>query len=321
MSKFKEVFLISRKKKEKWTKDNIPDLKDKIIIITGANSGLGFEITKVLSKKNPTIVMACRNLEKAEKAKKDILNENPSAQLDIMQIDLSKLTSVRSFAKSFTEKYEKLDILFNNAGVMFAPKVITEDGLELHMAANHFGHFALTGLLMSHLEKTVNSRVISISSMGHRFGRINFQNLNYESGRYNKTMAYSNSKIANLYFGYELDRKLKEKGSKVLSIVAHPGWTRTNLQTAGGELDNSKGQIRFWNFMNNFFSQTVDMGILPQLRAAFDSEAKGGEYFSPEKFFHLRGYPIIKPSNKRSRNEKIAKRFWEVSEELTGVSY
>ncbi len=310
-----------RKNKERWTAENIPDLSGKIIIITGANSGLGYEITRVLASKKPHIVMACRNLEKADKAKSEILKENPKASLEIMQIDLSKQSSVKEFVKEFIRKHDKLDILFNNAGVMFAPKVTTEDGFELHMAANHFGHFALTGLLMNFLEKTENSRVVSIASMGHRFGKINFKNLNSEKGRYNKLSAYSNSKIASLYFGYELNRRLEEKGSQVLSIVAHPGWTRTNLQTAGGAIDESKGQIRFWNFMNIFFSQTVDMGVLPQLRAAFDPDAKGGEYYSPEKFLHLKGYPIVKPSNKRSRNEKIGKQFWEVSEELTGVKY
>ncbi len=312
---------MSKRNKEKWTTDNIPDLSEKTIIITGANSGLGYEITRVLASKKPHIIMACRNLEKAEKAKSEILKENPKASLEIMQIDLSKQSSVKEFVKEFSGKHDRLDILFNNAGVMFAPKVITENGLELHMAANHFGHFTLTGLLLNLLEKTENSRVVSIASMGHRFGKLNFKNLNFEKGRYNKLMAYSNSKIANLYFGYELDRKLKEKGSHVKSIVAHPGWTRTNLQTAGGAIDESKGQIRFWNFMNIFFSQTVDMGVLPQLRAAFDPNAKGGEYYSPEKFFHLKGYPIIKPSNRRSRNRNIAKRFWEVSEELTGIKY
>ena len=311
---------MSRKKKERWTKENIPDLKGKIIIITGANSGLGFEITRVLSYKSPTIIMACRNLEKAENAKNIILEENPQAQLNLMQIDLSKLSSVKNFAKTFTEKYNKLDILFNNAGVMFAPKTITEDGLELHMAANHYGHFVLTGLLLNQLSKAENARIVSISSMGHRFSKIKFKDMNYEKG-YNKLMAYGNSKIANLYFAYELDRKLKEANKSVISVASHPGWTKTNLQTAGGEIDNSKGQIRFWNFLNIFIAQSVDMGVLPQLRAAFDPNAKGGEYFSPEKFLHLSGYPIIKTSNKRSRNTKIAKQFWEISEALTGYSY
>ena len=310
-----------KKKNEKWTSDCIPDLKEKTIVITGANSGLGFEITKILSTKNPHIIMACRNFEKAEKAKASILKENPEASLEIMEIDLSKLASVKNFAKQFSGKFDKLDILFNNAGVMFAPKVITEDGFELHMAANHFGHFALTGLLMDKLAKAENARVISISSMGHRFGKVNLKNVNYEKGLYNRIMAYSNSKIANLYFSYELDRKLKESKSSIISVAAHPGWTRTNLQTAGGAIDNSKGSIRFWNFMNIFFSQEVDMGVLPQLRAAFDPNVKGGEYFSPEKFLHLRGYPIIKPSSRRSRNKKNAQQFWEVSEELTGVKY
>ncbi|MHA1953384.1 MAG: oxidoreductase [Candidatus Heimdallarchaeaceae archaeon] len=312
---------MAKKKNEEWTSENIPDLKEKTIVITGANSGLGFEITKILSTKNPHIIMACRNLEKAEKAKASILKENPEASLEIMEIDLSKLASVKNFAKQFSGKFDKLDILFNNAGVMFAPKVITEDGFELHMAANHFGHFTLTGLLMDKLAKAENARVISISSMGHRFGKVNLKNVNYEKGLYNRIMAYSNSKIANLYFSYELDRKLKESKSSIISVAAHPGWTRTNLQTAGGEIDNSKGSIRFWNFMNIFFSQEVDMGVLPQLRAAFDPNVKGGEYFSPEKFLHLRGYPIIKPSSRRSRNKKNAQQFWEVSEELTGVKY
>lgn len=309
------------KKKQNWTLDNIPDLKGKIIIITGANSGLGFEITRVLSYKNPQIIMACRNLEKAEKAKSKILKENPKALLEIMQIDLSKQSSVKKFVKEFKSKYDRLDVLFNNAGVMFAPKMITEDGFELHMAANYFGHFTLTGLLLDTLEKTGNSRVVSIASIAHRFGKINLKNLDYKRGIYNKIRAYSNSKIAILYFGYELDRKLKKKGSPVISTIAHPGWTRTNLQTAGGEIDQSKGQIRFWNFLNIFISQTVDMGVLPQLRAAFDPNTKGGEYYSPEKFLHLRGYPIIKSSNRRSRNQKIAKRLWRLSEDLTGVNY
>ncbi|MEE9410683.1 MAG: oxidoreductase [Candidatus Heimdallarchaeota archaeon] len=310
-----------KKQKIKWTKGNIPDLKEKTIIVTGANSGLGFEITRVISGKNANVIMACRNIEKAEQARKIILKENSNASLEIMQIDLSKLSTVKDFVKKFKEKYDKLDILFNNAGVMFVPKIITEDGFELHMAANHFGHFALTGLLLDCLEKAKNSRVISVSSMGHRFGRINFKKLNYEKGIYNRIMAYSNCKIAVLYFAYELDHRLKMSEKSILSIAAHPGWTRTNLQTAGGELDNSRGQIWFWNYLNNFFSQEVEMGVLPQLRAAFDPNARGGEYFSPEDFIHWKGYPIMKLSNKRSRNRKIARKFWEVSEELTGIKY
>ena len=295
----------------KWKFENIPEQTGKVAIVTGSNSGTGFEAAKALARKGATVIMACRNLEKTKKARSEILSEYPEATLDIMILDLSELSSVKKFAEEFDKKYQKLDLLINNAGVMMLPKKeTTVDGFEKQLGTNHFGHFALTGLLLDKLLATENSRVVNMSSGAHAFGKMDFEDLNWEKS-YNKAWAYGRSKLANLLFTYELNRKLEATGKTVISTAAHPGWTATNLQRHTGGL----------KFLNNFVAMKPPKGTLSILRAATDPEAKGGDYYGPTKLMGMRGYPEIVKSNKRSHNLEDAKKLWEISEELTGIKF
>jgi len=296
-------------KKSNWTTQNIPDQTSKIIIITGATSGLGKQATKVLAGKNATIIMAVRNIKKAETVASEIKGESPDAKLDIRQLDLGSLNSIKTFATSFLKSYDKLDILINNAGVMACPYSKTEDGFEIQMGTNHFGPFALTGLLFDLLKKTPNSRIVSTSSFAHLQGNIDFADINWETRDYNTTKAYADSKIANLYFIYELAKKCQN--GHPLVTACHPGWTKTELDRYSGITE----------FLGNIFAQKVEMGTLPTLRAAFDVDAKPGDFFGPNGWFGIRGYPVKVQSNKLSHNEELTKKLWEVSQQQTGISY
>lgn len=295
--------------KSTWNVENIPNQTDKIIIITGATSGLGKQATKVLATKDATVIMAVRNTKKAEIVANEIRLEHSEAKLVIRQLDLSSLKSIKTFAADFLKSYDKLDILINNAGVMACPYSKTEDGFEIQMGTNHFGPFALTGLLFDILKKTPDSRIVSTSSFAHLQGNINFSDLNWETRKYNRAKAYADSKIANLYFTYELAKKC-EAGHPLVT-VAHPGWTKT-------ELDRHSGIAAF---LGNILAQKVEMGTLPTLRAAFDTEAKPGDFFGPNGLFGIKGYPVIVKSNKLSHDEIIAKKLWDMSEKMTGVKY
>jgi NAD(P)-dependent dehydrogenase (short-subunit alcohol dehydrogenase family) len=296
---------------KKWNTDDIPNQAGKVIIITGATSGLGKEAAKVLAGKNATVVMAVRNTKKAAAVVKEIQTEFPNAKIDIQQLDLNSLDSTKSFADSFANSYDRLDILINNAGIMMCPYSKTADGFEVQMGVNHLGHFALTGHLMPLLKKTKNARIVATSSVAHKTGDINFEDINWESRDYATTKAYSDSKLANLYFAYELARKLKNEPNAPMVVTSHPGWTKT-------ELDRHSGLAAF---IGNIIAQKVDMGTLPTLRAAIDENAKSGDYFGPKGFMEMRGYPIVVPSNKMSKNTANAKRLWEMSEAMTGVQY
>lgn len=293
----------------KWNSDNIPDQTKRVVIITGATSGLGKEATRVLAGKNASIIMAVRNINKGKVVADEIEKEFSNADITVKELDLTSLTSVRIFADGILKDYQRLDILINNAGIMMCPYSKTQDGFEIQMGTNHLGHFALTGYLMSLLKKTEGSRIVATSSMAHRFGKIDFTDLNWEKRKYNTNKAYGDSKIANLYFTYELARKLNGNGPMV--TAAHPGWTSTDLQRHSG----------FFSFMNNFMAQGVEMGTLPTLRAAIDPEAKQGDFFGPKGFYEARGYPVKVESNKLSRDNEAAKKLWQLSEEMTGVKY
>jgi len=294
----------------KWTTENIPDQSGKIVIVTGANSGIGYEATRALALKGATIIMACRNLQKGETAAETIRNEKLTGEVKVMQLDLSDLSSIKHFAQEFRAVYTQLDLLINNAGVMATPYGKTADGFEMQFGTNHLGHFALTGLLIDMLRKTPQSRVVTVSSNAHMIGRINFNDLNSEK-RYQKWVAYGQSKLANLLFAYELQHKLTENGGTTLSIGVHPGWTATNLQHNSG----------FFSFLNPILGQSQEMGALPTLFAATSPEIRGGEYVGPDGFLGQAGYPKVVQSNKRSHDENAVKRLWEVSEELTGVRF
>jgi NAD(P)-dependent dehydrogenase (short-subunit alcohol dehydrogenase family) len=298
-------------KNSKWTSEDIPSQNDKVIIITGATSGLGKEATKVLSSKNAKVIMAVRNTEKAAAVVKEIHKGFPYAKIEVRQLDLNSLESVKSFAKEFTTDHKQLDVLINNAGVMMCPYSKTKDGFEIQMGTNHFGHFALTGHLMPLLLTTKNSRVVSTSSIAHKSGDINFDDINWESRDYSTTKAYSDSKLANLYFTSELVRRYKGNKNAPIFTSAHPGWTKT-------ELDRHSGVAAF---IGNIVAQKVQMGTLPSLRAATDLGLKSGDYLGPKNFFEASGYPVIVQPNKMAQNEVNAKKLWDISEKLTGIKY
>lgn len=294
-----------------WNTENIPDQKGRVIIITGATSGLGKEAARVLAGKNASVIMAVRNVRKGEVVADGIRKEFPDADVSVRNLDLSSLVSVERFTQGIKRDFERLDILVNNAGVMMCPYAKTEDGFEIQMGTNHLGHFALTGQLMPLLKNTKGSRIVATSSVGHRAGNISFSDINWERRKYNKSRAYGDSKLANLYFTYELAGRIGRNGDTPKVTAAHPGWTRTELQRHSGGIQ----------FLNNFFSQGPDMGVLPTLRAAFDPEAEPGDYFGPSRLFEMQGYPVKVKSNGRSRNRTAARRLWELSEKMTGVSF
>ena len=295
---------------KKWTTENIPDQTGRIAIVTGANSGIGYETALALAQKGATVIMACRNLQNANPTADQIRQADPSGTVEVRQLDLGDLDSVRVFATAFRQKYDQLDLLINNAGIMMPPYGKTVQGFEIQFGVNHLGHFALTGLLLDLLLQTPQSRVVTVSSGVHRFGRIDFEDLNWEKG-YKPNAAYGQSKLANLLFTYELQRKLTAAGQDTIATAAHPGWTGTNLQRHASWL----------NFLNRFVAQAPPMGALPTLMAATKPDVNGGEYFGPGGFMELRGYPQKVQSNDRSHDEEVAAKLWEVSEKLTGASY
>ncbi|WP_436901727.1 oxidoreductase [Halovenus halobia] len=304
-----------------WAADSVPDQSGQTVIVTGANSGLGFEATKVLAGKGAHVVLACRSVERGEDARDSIREEFPAASLSVRELDLASLASIRSFAETFTDEYDSLDILCNNAGVMAIPRQETEDGFEMQFGVNHLGHFALTGLLLDTLESTSGqARVVTHSSGAHERGRIDFDDLHSEDS-YAKWGAYGQSKLANLLFAYELDRRLNDAGSNVLSTACHPGYADTNLQRRGPEQSGSRLRLAGMKLANFVLAQSAEAGALPLLYAATDESIEGGEYVGPGGFVNMRGTPEIQQSNERSRDEETAERLWTVSEEQTGVKY
>ncbi|MBN1215794.1 MAG: SDR family NAD(P)-dependent oxidoreductase [Candidatus Lokiarchaeota archaeon] len=296
-------------KKKNWKFKDIPSQTGKVAIVTGANRGIGFEVVKTLARKGAQVIMACRNLDNSEKAKEKILSEYPNVKIDIIHLDLANLSSIREFVTKFQEKYSRLDILCNNAGIFQAPQQKTVDGFELHFGTNHLGHFALTGLLIEMIIETINSRIITMSSWGHKFGEIHFDDLDLDKN-YSKGKAYAQSKLANLLFAYELQRKLEFKRRIVLSNASHPGWTRTKL---------SKSIII--RIFNPFMGMKPEKGALSMIYAATASEAEGGAYYGPNGRLGIKGYPIKVKSSEKSHNLELAKRLWEVSEDLTGIKF
>ena len=285
-------------------------LTGKTTLITGANSGIGYEAARALAQKGADVIMACRSLEKGEAAVQAILEETPQAKLNLMALNLADLASVREFAGKVRAEYTQLDLLINNAGVMAIPYRQTADGYEMQLGTNHLGHFALTGLLLDLALKAKHARIVTISSQVHKTGRINFDDLNSEKS-YQKWLAYGQSKLANLLFAYELQRKLAAAGHDALSVAAHPGYSATNLQDSSG----------IFSALNPLMAQSAAMGALPALFAATHPEVKGGDFIGPRSFGGWRGYPAKAKSNLASYDESVAKKLWKVSEELTGVSY
>jgi NAD(P)-dependent dehydrogenase (short-subunit alcohol dehydrogenase family) len=296
---------------EAWSAADIPDQSGRVAIVTGSNSGIGFETALELAEKGATVVMACRNLQKAETAAEQIRQTNPPGEVVVMQLDLGDLDSVRDFAPAFLAQYNRLDLLINNAGIMMPPYGQTAQGFETQIGVNHLGHFALTGLLLDALLQTPQSRIVTVSSGAHNFGQIDFDDLHWERKPYNPNASYGQSKLANLLFTYQLQRKLAAAGKDTIALAAHPGWTETNLQQ----------HSNVFSFLNPYFAQSPPMGALPTLRAATDPTVNGSDYYGPNGFMEMRGYPVKVESNDRSHDEAVAARLWQVSEELTGVTY
>jgi NAD(P)-dependent dehydrogenase (short-subunit alcohol dehydrogenase family) len=261
--------------------------------------------------KGADVTLACRNAERGEEAVRRIARDEPEGKVELMLLDLSSLESVRNFAAQFKDQRKQLDLLINNAGVMVPPYSKTAEGFELQFGTNHLGHFVLSALLMDPLLKTEHSRLIMVSSVAHKTGNIDFDDLNWEKRKYKPWRAYGDSKIANLYFMYELSRRLAGAQANTITAAAHPGWTATNLQQHSGMA----------NFMNRFLAMPPLQGALPTLRAATDPAVQSGDYYGPHGIAEMRGYPKKVKSNARSRDEQIAARLWKVSEELTGVAF
>lgn len=303
-----------------WTEANIPDLAGKTIVVTGANSGLGLETTRLLSGRGAHVVMACRTSSKAETAMTQIRARDPKASLEFIALDLADLASVRAFAAAFEDAHPKLDVLINNAGVMALPRTETADGFEMQLGTNHLGHFALTGALMPRLLETSAARVVTVSSLMHKVGSMRFEDLHGRRG-YDKWRAYSQSKLANLLFCYELDRRLRNVDADVRSVAAHPGYSSTNLQGVGPRLSGSKLAGRFYEFTNRLVAQPARMGAMPSVFAAVGEPVGGGGFFGPEGVGQVRGYPVRVESNRASHEEVSAQRLWMMSIEATGETY
>ncbi|WP_375586853.1 oxidoreductase [Flagellimonas aurea] len=300
-----------------WTVEHIPSQQGKTILITGANSGLGLEASKVLSSKGAHVIMTARNLKSGNEAISLIKKKNADAKLDLMHLDLSDFASIHKFSDEFHQKYGQLDVLINNAGVMFpAKRELTKQKFEVQFGTNHLGHFLLTGLLLDVLRSTPNSRIAIQSSGQHKakMGKpdIYFDDLNFDK-EYNKYIAYSQSKLANLLFAYELDRQLKASHIDITVASAHPGYTKTNLVRHTGFFVQA--------VITNLLAQKVEIGTLPILRAATDPNVKGGDYFGPTKMNEMRGYPELVKSSDKSYDRELAGKLWKVSERLTQVIY
>jgi len=292
-----------------WTDADVPDLSGRTAVVTGGNTGLGFEVARVLAERGAQVTIACRDMDKAQHAADSI----PGAS--IVWLDLASLASVREAAEALSTEYAKLDLLVNNAGVMMTPYLGTKDGFELQFGINHLGPFAFTGLLMDRLLAAPAARIVTVSSNLHRRGVINFNDLS-SALHYDRTAAYGRSKLANLLFTYELQRRLEASGATAVALAAHPGYARTDLTRHLPPLMQSGARL-----VGPVIAQSASMGALPILRAATDPTALGGSYYGPGGLFEMKGSPRVVKSNRTSHDQGVAGRLWSESEQLTDVRY
>jgi NAD(P)-dependent dehydrogenase (short-subunit alcohol dehydrogenase family) len=303
-----------------WSVKDIPDLSGRLAVVTGANSGLGLHTTEALAAKGATVVMACRDEAKTRAAIADIHARQHAAKLEWAPLDLADQRSIRAFAASFKGTHDRLDLLINNAGVMATPKRITADGFELQIGTNHLGHFALTGLLIEPLQAATAARIVTLSSLAHRTGRIRTRDLHWTSG-YRSWAAYAQAKLANLMFALDLQRRLQQRKLGLISVAAHPGYASTNLQGAMAQSHGSKLMSGLMTLGNTLFSQSGAAGALPTLYAATAEDVVGGEYFGPRGIGELHGAPGRARIASQARKQDVAEKLWALSEQLTGVRY
>jgi len=295
-----------------WSEADIPDQTGRVAIVTGANSGIGLETARQLAAHGATVVMACRSPERSSAAVEDIRASVPGARLEVQQLDLASLDSVREAAEQLRVAHDRIDLLVNNAGVMYTDRELTKDGFELQFGTNHLGHFALTARLLDRMLDVEGSRVVTVASLGH-WAPVAFDLDDVRAkGSYNRFVAYSRSKLANLLFAYELHRRLTAAGARTISVAAHPGGSDTELAR----------HVPGMGFMRKWMSplaQPAAMGALPSLRAATDPSITGGQYLGPNRLFETRGHPVVVRSSSRSQDPDLQARLWQRSEELTGV--
>jgi NAD(P)-dependent dehydrogenase (short-subunit alcohol dehydrogenase family) len=303
-----------------WTAADIPDLTGRTAVVTGANSGIGYHTALELARHGARVVLACRDAERGADTMRRVTAEAPEAAVEIGALDLADLASVRGFAEAFAAGHPGLDLLVDNAGVMAVPRRLTADGFELQFGTNHLGHFALTGLLLPRLLARPGARVVVVSSTAHRVGRIDFADLNRER-RYHPWQAYSQSKLANLLFVLELQRRAEAAGVDLLALGAHPGYAATNLQGVGPRMSGRRVYGLWVALGNRVIAQSAAMGALPTLYAATQPDVAGGSYVGPGGLFEQRGYPKLVSMSGAAGDADVARRLWEVSEELTGVRY
>jgi NAD(P)-dependent dehydrogenase (short-subunit alcohol dehydrogenase family) len=297
-------------KQQKWDSESISDQKGKVVVVTGSSSGLGYETAKVLANKNATVIVAVRSEVKGNAAVEKVKVENPNADIQVMLVDLADLASIHKFAENFKGKFKKLDLLINNAGVMNPPYTKTKDGFELQFGTNHLGHFALTGLLIDLIKETPNSRIVNVSSTAHKIGKLNFEDLNWETRRYYKMRSYGDSKLANLYFTSELQKRLTKQSSGVVVASAHPGASASEL---------TRHSLLFK--ILGLFVQNSEMGALPTLYAAVAPDVQGNDYYGPDGFQEISGHPKKVATAERAKKDDVAANLWDVSEKMTGISY
>ena len=304
-----------------WNEKDVPDESGRVAIVTGSNTGLGYDTARVLAARGARVILAVRDTAKGEQAAARIRGLSAGAEVTVHKLDLGSLASVRTAAAELVDAYPRIDLLINNAGVMYPPKQATADGFELQFGTNHLGHFALTGLLLDNMLNVEGSRVVAVASIAHNIrAKIDFDYLQWESRRYDRVAAYGQSKLANLMFTYDLQRRLaaaaETKGAKTIAVDAHPGVAATELVR-----HVPVASLPGVSWLSGRLLNTSELGALPTLRAATDPAVRGGQYYGPDGFKELRGYPVLVTSNAQSNDKAVQERLWSVSEKLTGVTY
>jgi NAD(P)-dependent dehydrogenase (short-subunit alcohol dehydrogenase family) len=303
---------------DKWTIEDMPSLDGKRVVVTGSNSGIGYDTARICAQKGAHVILACRDKQSAAEAVIDIKQETPAAEVQVVELDLASLDSIKACADELLDQFDVIDVLVNNAGIMMTPYGTTEDGFEQQMGINHLGHFALTGRLLPAIKAGSEARVVHVSSLAHGWGTMDYDNLMFEGGRgYSASEAYGRSKLANLLFMRALEARFEEHGISAISVAAHPGMASTNL----GRHLAKRWYLKLLMPLEPLITQPSEKGALPTLRALAGSDVEGGDYYGPDGFKQYRGNPVKVGSSKASRDMESAEQLWEFSEDATGVTY